>query len=213
MREGDNCKEQIRGGYTRMENLSPIYDYIIAFKAEPQDDLEAYYTRLDAMELKFRQCITECILNDNAGAVSMCEDDLEEVVETYRMRWRPKSAVEEKLKCQMDYALGKAKDALKYIKKMKAKHLGAVSVTETSPQRVDMVATRDADVISGTDGLAEFLGCSHNKAFDIIKSRVLPRDVQYQTGRVWKFNRVRLERFLSEHPEALGRVRQGGILD
>lgn len=27
------------------------------------------------------------------------------------------------------------------------------------------------DVISGTDGLKHYLGCSHNKAFDIIKSR------------------------------------------
>lgn len=62
--------------------------------------------------------------------------------------------------------------------------------------------------MSGTDGLAEYLGCSHNKAFDIIKSRILPRTVQYQTGRVWKFNRKRLDAFLEEHPEALGRVRK-----
>lgn len=69
------------------------------------------------------------------------------------------------------------------------------------------------DVISGTDGLKNYLGCSHNKAFDIIKSRILPPDVQYMTGRVWKFNRKKLDEFLSKHPEALGKVRQGGVIE
>lgn len=69
------------------------------------------------------------------------------------------------------------------------------------------------DVLSGTDGLKNYLGCSHNKAFDIIKSRILPSDVQYMTGRVWKFNRKKLDEFLSKHPEALGKVRQGGVIE
>ncbi len=69
------------------------------------------------------------------------------------------------------------------------------------------------DVLSGTDGLKHYLGCSHNKAFDIIKSKILPSDTQYMTGRVWKFNRKRLDEFLSKHPEALGKVRKGGIIN
>ncbi len=64
------------------------------------------------------------------------------------------------------------------------------------------------DVISGTNGLAEYLGCSHNTAFNIIKSRVLPRNVQYMTGKVWKFNRKRLDEYLLNHPEALGNIRK-----
>ena len=32
-----------------------------------------------------------------------------------------------------------------------------------------------SDVLSGTDGLKHYLGCSHNKAFDIIKSKILLR--------------------------------------
>ena len=68
------------------------------------------------------------------------------------------------------------------------------------------------DVISGTDGLKDYLGCSHNKAFDIIKSRVLPPDIQYMTGRVWKFNRKRLDEFIAKHLEALGKVRKGGVV-
>ena len=68
-------------------------------------------------------------------------------------------------------------------------------------------------VISGTDGLKDYLGCSHNKAFDIIKSRILPKDVQYKTGNVWKFNRTKLDKFISENPEILGKVRAKGRLD
>lgn len=68
------------------------------------------------------------------------------------------------------------------------------------------------DVISGTAGLKNYLGCSHNKAFDIIKSRILPPDVQYMTGRVWKFNRKRLDEFIAKHPEILGKVRKGGVI-
>lgn len=72
--------------------------------------------------------------------------------------------------------------------------------------------TEYPDIISGTDGLKKYLGCSHNKAFDIIKSRALPSDVQYQTGRVWKFNRKRLDEFIAKHPEVLGKVRKGGVI-
>lgn len=68
-------------------------------------------------------------------------------------------------------------------------------------------------VISGTDGLKDYIGCSHNKAFDIIKSRILPKDVQYKTGNVWKFNRAKLDKFISEKPELLGKVRAKGRLD
>lgn len=196
-------------------NLSAIYDYIVAFKAEPQQDLEAYYSRLDMMEVKFRQCLNECVISDNIKAVSMCEDDLEEVVSMFSGRWKPKSVEEEKYVLQCKYALGKAKDALAYLKKVKAKYLGAASTEAAKPTIKEAAPTINeaADVLSGTDGLAEYLGCSHNKAFDIIKSRILPRTVQYQTGRVWKFNRKRLDAFLEEHPEALGRVRQGGLIE
>jgi len=196
-------------------NLSTIYDYIAAFKAEPQQDLDAYYSRLDMMEVKFRQCLNECIISNNNKAVSMCEDDLEEVVSMYKSRWKPRSAKEEKYALQCKFALGKAKDALAYLKKVKAKYLGATSTEMVKSVVTETVSAgnKAAEVLSGTNGLAEYLGCSHNKAFDIIKSRILPNSVQYQTGRVWKFNRKRLDAFLEEHPEALGRVRQGGLID
>lgn len=62
-------------------------------------------------------------------------------------------------------------------------------------------------VISGTQGLADFLGCSKSKAFDIIKSEILLNNrIQYKVGNCWKFNRKKLEQFISENPEMLGRT-------
>lgn len=83
---------------------------------------------------------------------------------------------------------------------------------QSTPQSTQNDESNYPDVISGTDGLKKYLGCSHNKAFDIIKSRVLPPDVQYMTGRVWKFNRKKLDEFIARHPEVLGKIRKGGVV-
>lgn len=66
-------------------------------------------------------------------------------------------------------------------------------------------------VISGTSGLAEHLGCSRSKAFDIIKSGVLidaakDAPIQYRVGKEWKFNREELDKYHVNHPELLKNV-------
>lgn len=59
-------------------------------------------------------------------------------------------------------------------------------------------------VVSGTQGLADFLGCGKTKAFEIIKSGVLKAEgIQYQVGKTWKFNAEKLEKYCLEHPEGL----------
>jgi transcription initiation factor TFIIIB Brf1 subunit/transcription initiation factor TFIIB len=64
------------------------------------------------------------------------------------------------------------------------------------------------DTISGTKGLAKYLGCSPTMANAIIQDGILKRDkIQYRTGRIWKFNRVKLDEFLAKHPEALSKIR------
>ncbi len=68
-------------------------------------------------------------------------------------------------------------------------------------------------VISGTSGLAEHLGCSRSKAFDIIKSRVLidaakDTPIQYRVGKEWKFNREELDKYHVNHPELLKNVKK-----
>lgn len=63
-------------------------------------------------------------------------------------------------------------------------------------------------ILSSTQGLADFLGCGRTMAFSIIKSGVLKKDaIQYKVGQCWKFNREKLEKYLADNPELLGRIR------
>lgn len=63
------------------------------------------------------------------------------------------------------------------------------------------IKIKDSDerVISGTEGLAKFLGCGKSMAFSIIKNGVLIENgIQYKVGNTWKFNAERLRRFLHQ---------------
>ena len=63
-------------------------------------------------------------------------------------------------------------------------------------------------ILSSTQGLADFLGCGRTMAFSIIKSGVLKKEaIQYKVGQCWKFNREKLEKYLNDNPEILGRIR------
>ena len=63
-------------------------------------------------------------------------------------------------------------------------------------------------ILSSTQGLADFLGCGRTMAFSIIKSGALKKDaIQYKVGQCWKFNREKLEKYLNDNPEILGRIR------
>ncbi len=63
-------------------------------------------------------------------------------------------------------------------------------------------------ILSGTQGLADYLGCSRTMAFSIIKSGILKDDtIQYMVGRCWKFNREKLDTYLAKNPDILGRIR------
>ena len=63
-------------------------------------------------------------------------------------------------------------------------------------------------ILSSTQGLADYLGCGRTMAFSIIKSGVLKKDaIQYKVGQCWKFNREKLDKYLTDNPEILGKIR------
>lgn len=73
---------------------------------------------------------------------------------------------------------------------------------------VPVVEKTPSAVISGTQGLADYLGCGKSMAFSIIKNGVLKDNgIQYMVGKCWKFNREKLDKYLTEHPELLSKVR------
>ena len=63
-------------------------------------------------------------------------------------------------------------------------------------------------VISGTQGLADFLGCSKTMAFSIIKEgKLLQEGIQYKVGNCWKFNRKKLEYYIKDNPTIFSKTR------
>ena len=63
-------------------------------------------------------------------------------------------------------------------------------------------------VISGTKGLAKYLGCGKSMAFSIIQNGILKDSgIQYKVGNCWKFNAKKLDEYLKKHPELLGKIR------
>ena len=63
-------------------------------------------------------------------------------------------------------------------------------------------------ILSSTQGLADYLGCGRTMAFSIIKSGVLKKDaIQYKVGQCWKFNREKLDKYLADNPDILGKIR------
>ena len=97
-----------------------------------------------------------------------------------------------------------------YVGRLRRTHRKKVVLVPASSAKEESLPaaqpTEQPKVISGTQGLADYLGCSKTKAFGIIKSKVLEPDaIQYLVGGVWKFNRERLDKFIAADPEVLGR--------
>ena len=77
----------------------------------------------------------------------------------------------------------------------------------TAEKNIEEIPNKPA-IISGVQGLADYLGCSKGTAMKIVKSGTLPSGkVQYKVGENWKFNRAKLDEFLANNPEILGRKR------
>jgi len=59
-------------------------------------------------------------------------------------------------------------------------------------------------VLSGTQGLADYLECSKTKAFEIISiGKLMDAKIQYRVGKTWMFNKEKLDEYIAEHPEIL----------
>ena len=79
---------------------------------------------------------------------------------------------------------------------------------QTKPADTPQLPATPPKILSSTQGLADYLGCGRTMAFSIIKSGILKKDaIQYKVGQCWKFNREKLDQYLENNPEILGRIR------
>ena len=79
---------------------------------------------------------------------------------------------------------------------------------QTIPADTPQPPVTPPKILSSTQGLADYLGCGRTMAFSIIKSGVLKKDaIQYKVGQCWKFNREKLDKYMADNPEILGKIR------
>ena len=120
-----------------------------------------------------------------------------------KIHWNPLKYHE-----QFVYSLEKTKEAIDYIKKT----IKMYTNNELSQQVQTSFPTEEAKkldekVISGTEGLGKFLGCSKSLAFAVIKDGILIENgIQYKVGNCWKFNAKKLEEFIEIHPRFLENI-------
>ena len=82
----------------------------------------------------------------------------------------------------------------------------AVAVPKKKEERI--ITSTDSLIVDTIDGLAKFLGCSKSMAFSITDSGILMKEgIQYKVGKRWKYNRAKLEQYITEHPELLAKIR------
>ena len=83
------------------------------------------------------------------------------------------------------------------------------SSVEQQPQQeeqspVEKKPQQEIKVISGVQGLADFLGCGKTKAMEIVnEGKLIEAKIQYQVGRTWKFDAIKLREKLDKNPDFL----------
>lgn len=85
----------------------------------------------------------------------------------------------------------------------------ASTITTATPKPAPSVDPQ-LRIISGVQGLADYLGCCKTTAQSIISSRILPGNVQYMVRACWKFNREKLDLFIASNPTILGERQKNG---
>ena len=184
-----------------MFDVSAIYNYIAVLKEKPDGDYEAYQEKVKIAEVAFRSALTQVALEkeDGKGQLLFLRD-FQDLADTLKES-QPKTK-SEKLQAEwLAFEAMKAKEAADYIRRV-SKDLSS-AIPENVPTIIDE-KDEEVKVISGTQGLADFLGCGKTKAFEIIKSGILKdAGIQYQVGKCWKFNAQKLKKYLVENPVLL----------
>lgn len=108
---------------------------------------------------------------------------------------------------RIDAGLLKSVDkSIDYLSNLYEMNINLIEIHNKPVASVLNKETNDDNVISSTQGLAEFIGCGKTLAYSIIKSKELVKmGIQYKVGNCWKFNKVKLQELMDKHPEFLGK--------
>ncbi len=181
-----------------------IYNYLTDLKIGYCDTLEEYQRKIIKSEIEFRAAFTQYLAETSGKGTNLILNDFLEFDEAMiGLLQEKKNDIRYE---QFAYAAEKTREAVEYIRK--AKYQFSSGEDDIRPQRKIKVEATDERVISGTEGLAKFLGCGKSMAFAVIKSGILKEcGIQYKVGNCWKFNAERLQDFIRIHPNFLSEIR------
>lgn len=182
-------------------------------------DIDDYLKRLDELRDGFIELLSSC---REATAFAFI-DELERVdmIVTRRIQGvfstglpeaivsndRLKNKVLRGMKSSVDRTIDFARLNLRdYVTPPLKMETTSITMAEVKPdaQQPDAAQQKNMEVISGTSGLAKFLGCGKTKAFAIISSGKLEKlGIQYKVGNCWKFNARKLKKYLADNPKFL----------
>ena len=181
-----------------------IYNYLADLKTGYCNTIEEYKQKITASEIGFRAAYTQYLAETDGKGVNLILSDFQEFQETIEAMVREET--DHKHYEQFVYASEKTDEAILYIRRAREQY--ATGAESTRPQPTSKVNDADERVISGTEGLARFLGCSKSMAFSVIKNGILKdAGLQYKVGNCWKFNAEGLKEFIRIHPDFLANIR------
>ena len=181
-----------------------IYNYLADLKTGYRNTIEEYKQKITASEIGFRAAYTQYLAETDGKGVNLILSDFQEFQETIDAMTREET--DHKHYEQFVYASEKADEAIIYMRRAREQY--ATGAESTRLQRAINVEATDERVISGTEGLARFLGCSKSMALSIIKSGIRKEaGIQYKVGNCWKFNAEGLSDFIKINPNLLANIR------
>lgn len=189
---------------------------------------ETYQSLLENLFVDFKASVLEIKLNGGDDVLKSVKEELLSVnnkfydvpsakdIERMRLDYNTTKSASLRKSIQEVEFLVAMNDLQRYYTNEAIKYLGAsyetvakeeVTSEPSEAEEKEPKSESDDKVISSTEGLAKFLGCSKSIAFAIIKSRILVKNkIQYKVGNCWKFNRKKLEKLLEENPEMLKNI-------
>lgn len=185
-------------------DTTKIYSYLTTLKTGCCETLQNFKTRVVQDEIDFRASFTQFMTEGDGKGANLILSDYMDLKDTLSKSVKEESPFHE----QFVYSFEKTKEAVDYIKKTIK-----IYASDELPQQGASLSVKkeikmlDDRVISGTEGLRKFLGCSKSLAFAIIKNGVLIENgIQYKVGNCWKFNARKLEEFIEIHPNFLENI-------
>ena len=200
-------------------DTSRIYDYLYELETrrslinKPSANLSGavemawgdYVHLIRRMSMGFEACVFQCVAEN-----PQFKEELHVIAN--KLNWL-KTIYENRKRDMPDVfddssrlVLMSATESLRFLKDNYG--VGVDVAVQRVPEKTETGVANETPIISGTDGLAKYLGCGKSMAFSIIKNGVLKEcGIQYMVGKSWKFNREKLEQYITEHPDLLAKIR------